>query len=400
MISYTDVTVLIVDDRASQREYMAQRCREIGTINITTAEDGRRALDLIAQSEKGFDILICDLEMPDLDGIELIHILGAQKSRSGLIIVSGHEKSLITAAKVMAQDEGLQVLGTMQKPIPEKRLKAIFRLHRMHKNKEMNLAVTREKEQLISVADAKDALSNNRLILHYQPKIDMQHMVLSGVEALVRLRSKDGSIIYPDRFISVMETHDLVDELSYEVIRQAIVQHSRWCAKGMNINISINISAVSFENPDFCQRVMTLIRRSGTSAQSLTFEVTETAVVKNLGRALAVLARLKLFGCKLSIDDYGTGYSSVKQLSNIPFDELKIDRSLIDGITRSRQLQIIFDSTLTMCNKLGLSVVAEGIEKKHDWDYLQRKGCHVCQGYFVSKPLSEVDFNQWYSTNF
>ncbi|MCA0935813.1 EAL domain-containing response regulator [Vibrio alginolyticus] len=400
MINYTDVTVLIVDDSASQREYMAQKCRDIGACQITTAEDGRRALELIAEHEKGFDILICDLEMPGLDGIELIQILGTQKSRSGLIIVSGHEKSLITAAKVMAQDEGLQVLGTMQKPIPEKRLKAIFRLHRMQKNKEISLAVKRKREKLISVEEAQDAISNNRLVLHYQPKIDMQHLVLSGVEALVRLRSEDGTIIYPNRFISVMERNNLVDELSYEVIHQAIVQHSRWCAKGMNINISINISAVSFENEDFCQRVMTLIRKSGTSAQSLTFEVTETAVVKNLGRALAVLARLKLFGCKLSIDDYGTGYSSVKQLSNIPFDELKIDRSLIDGITRSRQLQIIFDSTLLMCNKLGLSVVAEGIEKKTDWDYLQRKGCHVCQGFFVSRPLSEPDFNQWYSNNF
>ncbi|MEX3072367.1 EAL domain-containing protein [Vibrio alginolyticus] len=400
MIRYSDVTVLIVDDSKSQREYMAQQCRDIGAKKILTAENGRRALDIIAENEEGFDILICDLEMPDLDGIELIHILGAQKSRSGLIIVSGHEKSLITAAKVMAQGEGLQVLGTMQKPIPDKRLKAIFRLHRIQKNKEISRSVSQKKDEHISVAEAKEAIANNRLVLHFQPKINMQHMVLSGVEALVRLRGEDGAIIYPNRFISVMERHNLIDDLTYEVINQALVQHKRWCALGRDINISINISTKSFENEEFCQRVMTLIRKSGTSAKSLTFEVTETAVVQNLSKALAVLARLKLFGCKLSIDDYGAGYSSVKQLSNIPFDELKIDRSLIDGVTRTPKLQIIFDSTLSMCNKLGLSVVAEGIEKKSDWDYLQRNGCHVCQGYFVSKPLPEVDFNHWYSNNF
>ncbi len=396
MVENTELTVLIVDDSASQREYMAQTCRDIGDCVIVTAENGRRALDIIASHEVGFDILICDLEMPDLDGIELIHILAEQKSRSGLIIVSGHEKSLITAAKVMAQDEGLQVLGTVQKPIPEKRLKAIFRLHRIYQRHKNSILIKGDKERSVSVLDAHKALSNHRVSLHFQPKIDMQHLRLSGVEALVRLQLEDGTIIYPNQFIPLMERYNLIDDLSYEVVRLALEQHNRWCVQGRDINISINVSAASFENPEFCQKIMTLIRKSGTSASSLTFEVTETAVVKNLGKALAVLARLKLFGCKLSIDDYGTGYSSVKQLANIPFDELKIDRSLIDGITRNQQLQIIFDSTLSMCNKLGLSVVAEGIEKKSDWDYLQKKGCHVCQGFFVSKPMCEADFNLWY----
>lgn len=143
---------------------------------------------------------------------------------------------------------------------------------------------------------------------------------------------------------------------------------------------------------------MHLVRKSSTEAKYLTFEVTETSVVKNLGRALSILARLKLFGCKLSIDDYGTGYSSVKQLSNIPFDELKVDRTLIDGIARNEQLQVIFESTLAMCNRLGLKVVAEGIEKRSDWDYLTAKGCHISQGFFISKPMSEEGFVQWFKT--
>ncbi len=396
MVDNTNVTVLIVDDSASQREYMAQKCRDIGACHIVTAENGRKALEIIAAQEKGFDILICDLEMPDLDGIELIHILAEQESKSGLIIVSGHEKSLITAAKVMAQNEGLQVLGTLQKPIPEKRLEAIFRLKRMHQRNGISGLVAHRKENIICVEEAKKAIKHNKVVLHFQPKMDMQQWRLDGVEALARIRLDDGTIVYPNDFIPLMERHDLIDVLSYEVIRLALEQHNRWAMQGRDINISINISAVSFENKEFCQRVMTLIRKSGINAKGLTFEVTESAVVKNLGKALAVLARLKLFGCKLSIDDYGTGYSSVKQLANIPFDELKMDRSLIDGITRNRQLQIIFDSTLSMCNKLGLSVVAEGIEKKSDWDYLQKKGCHICQGYFVSKPLPEDDFDYWY----
>ena len=127
----------------------------------------------------------------------------------------------------------------------------------------------------------------------------------------------------------------------------------------------------------------------------LIFEVTETQVIGNIGEALAFLSRLRLHGFGLSIDDYGTGYSSVKQLSQIPFTELKMDRSLIEGVASKSHLQVIFESTLSMCNKLGIDLVAEGIEKHKDWEYLRSAGCHVAQGYYISPPMPSYEVVNW-----
>lgn len=241
-------TVLIVDDSEVQREYMAAMCRDNGAGDIMLAADGNEALRVLEINKVGFDVLICDLEMPDLDGIELIHILGEQKSKSGLVIVSGHEKSLITAAKVMAQDEGLRVLGTMQKPIPEKRLRAIFRLLKMCKIADSMAQNSPQRTYVsLSASEIKRALIDRQFVLHYQPKINMQDMTLSGVEALVRLQLDDGQLVSPNEFIPVCEKYELIDDLTYEVVRLALAQSQRWCSLGQKINISINISAASFE---------------------------------------------------------------------------------------------------------------------------------------------------------
>jgi EAL domain-containing protein (putative c-di-GMP-specific phosphodiesterase class I) len=141
--------------------------------------------------------------------------------------------------------------------------------------------------------------------------------------------------------------------------------------------------------------VIKLLSQAAIAPADLIFEVTETVVIDNIGGALAFLSRLRLHGFGLSIDDYGTGYSSVKQLSQIPFTELKMDRSLIDGIASKSHLQVIFESTLSMCNKLGIALVAEGIEKAKDWDYLRLAGCHVAQGYYISPAMPSHEIVNW-----
>lgn len=386
-------SVLIVEDSLCQAEYLSMLCRSFGISALVTAENGRVALDLIDKTESGFDILICDLEMPDLDGIELIHLLASRNTSSALIIVSSREQSLISAVELMAVTEGIDVLGSIRKPVPAGALETLIKEYR-------GKAVSRAKgcgrlKTALSIEELEQGLVLHQFELHYQPKLCMDNGMLHGLEALVRFRQPEQGLRYPGDFIELCEQHGLIDQLSLEVITMAIQQMVSWNQQGFAPRVSVNLSGRSFSSRAFTQDVMKLITRSAIKASDLIFEVTETQVIGNIGDALAFLSRLRLNGFGLSIDDYGTGYSSVKQLSQIPFTELKMDRSLIEGIASKSHLQVIFESTLSMCNKLGIDLVAEGIEKSKDWDYLRSAGCHVAQGYYISPPMPSYEVVNW-----
>lgn len=385
--------VLIVEDSPCQAEYLSVLCRACGISKLSTAENGRVALELIDKAETCFDILICDLEMPDLDGIELIQWLAKRNTSSALIIVSSREQSLISAVELMAVTEGIYVLGSIQKPVPQGALEALLKDYR-------GKAVARTKgasclNSALSLQELEQGLAQHQFELHYQPKICMDNGMLHGLEALVRFRHPARGLLYPGDFIELCEHKGLIDALSFEVITMAIQQLVVWNQQGFAPRISVNLSGRSFSNSAFTQDVMKLLTQAAVAPSDLIFEVTETQVIGNIGEALAFLSRLRLHGFGLSIDDYGTGYSSVKQLSQIPFTELKMDRSLIEGVASKSHLQVIFESTLSMCNKLGIDLVAEGIEKNKDWEYLRSAGCHVAQGYYISPPMPSYEVVNW-----
>ena len=385
--------VLIVEDSPCQANYLAELCRASGLSELAFAENGRVALELIDQSKTAFDIVICDLEMPDIDGIELIYLLAQRKSSTALIIVSSREQSLISAVELMALTQGLDVLGSIRKPIPHAELEQLLQ---QYKEKaptgKKTLANARA---ALTIEDIETALLQHQFVLHYQPKLFMDNGMLNGLEALVRLQHPQSGLYYPGDFIELCERSGFIDQLSFEVITLALQQLIDWNQQGFAPRISVNLSGRSFANSDFMQNVLKLITSTAISPSDFIFEVTETEVISNMGEALAFLSRLRLYGFGLSIDDYGTGYSSVKQLSQIPFNELKMDRSLIDGIATKPHLQVIFESTLSMCNKLGIDLVAEGIEKRKDWAFLQSAGCHVAQGYYISPPMPSYDIVNW-----
>ena len=385
-------SVLVVEDSPSQREYMRQLCLAAGVSDISEAHNGHVALEMLQQRETQFDLILCDLEMPDMDGIELLHQLSSIDVRSAIAIVSGREANLIASVELMAKADGLNVIGSLAKPVLFASLQLLLQNSLLPSKK---MATPRQQHAPIPFEHLQQALQQHQFILHYQPKMNMRTGELAGVEALVRLQHPQRGLVYPNDFIQSCERYSLINALSYEVLVMAIAQLEHWQQQGFTSKISVNLSATSFDNKEFLQQITQLLARSGINPSNLIFEVTETAVIRNMGEALAFLSRLRLSGFGLSIDDYGTGYSSVKQLSQIPFTELKIDRSLIDGIANKPHLQVIFESTLLMCDKLNISLVAEGVENAADWHYLQKANCLMAQGYYLAKPMSDQDFMLW-----
>lgn len=247
--------------------------------------------------------------------------------------------------------------------------------------------------QLIN--ELKPAIANDELVLYYQPKLNLSLNKVTHVEALVRWQHPDRGMIPPDTFIPIAEQMGQMNALTRWVINSALTQYLDWQAQGVDLAIAVNISAENLKDPDFCDYVLTTIANKKVPIEALTLEITEDAVVADPENAIKQLSVLKQHGLKLSIDDYGTGYSSLAQLKQLPVDELKIDKSFVQNLMINNDDQIIVASTLQLAHNLGLGVVAEGIENQATLSWLTERGCEMGQGFYLSKPIDAQALTLW-----
>lgn len=254
---------------------------------------------------------------------------------------------------------------------------------------------TNAMERLFLTNSLKKAIEEDELVLFYQPKLSLASMTISHVEALVRWIHPEKGLIPPDSFISIAEKTGQMDALTRWVTTAAVKQYANWLAQGIEINIAINISAENIKDTAYADFVINLKEQYQLDDSAITLEVTEDAVVNDPKKATEVLRYLKDNGFKLSIDDYGTGYSSLAQLKQLPVQELKVDRSFVQHLAVQESDKIIVLSTIELAHNMGLSVVAEGVEDETTLQWLQSQGCELAQGYFISKPLPAEQFTQW-----
>ncbi|AQS36871.1 diguanylate cyclase/phosphodiesterase [Shewanella psychrophila] len=252
---------------------------------------------------------------------------------------------------------------------------------------------TLERLQLIN--ELKSAIQHGELVLFYQPKLDLTLNKVTHVEALVRWLHPDRGMIPPDEFIPIAEQMGQMNALTRWVMNEAIDQYLSWKDQGIDLGIAINISAENLKDTNFCQYVLDVISDRSVPIEALTLEITEDAVVSDPENAIKQLRVLKQYGLKLSIDDYGTGYSSLAQLKQLPVDELKIDKSFVQNLMVNLDDQIIVNSTLQLAHSLGLRVVAEGIEDEGALKWLAERGCEMGQGYYLSKPADADTLVAW-----
>jgi len=250
-------------------------------------------------------------------------------------------------------------------------------------------------ERLKLINDLKFAISDDQLELHYQPKLNLKTGIVTHVEALVRWQHPELGMVPPDDFIHIAEQTGQINALTNWVFLTALKQYNTWKELGININIAVNISAENLKDPQFDNFIRRTVNEQNVPSQFITLEVTESAVVDNPQAAIALLRKFKNDGFKISIDDYGTGYSSLAQLKQLPVNELKIDKSFVQRLETDEDDQIIVRSTIELAHNMGLSVVAEGIEDQYTLHWLARHGCELAQGYFISRPQHTDKLTPW-----
>jgi EAL domain-containing protein (putative c-di-GMP-specific phosphodiesterase class I) len=247
-------------------------------------------------------------------------------------------------------------------------------------------------QQLRYSGQIKSAIDNNEFTLHYQPQVDLKTSRVVGAEALLRWDHPLEGTVMPQRIIPVAEQLGMITPITDWVLVTALRQCRQWKYEGLDIPVSVNVSARSFQNPRLLDKIKWALREANVEGSCLEIEITEATLLQDVDRASDVLSRLNDTGITIAIDDFGTGYSSLSYLKSLPIDTLKIDQSFIMDIAFDKQDIAIVRTIIDLGHNLGFKVIAEGVENIRAWELLVSLGCDVAQGFHISRPLAEENF--------
>lgn len=387
---HREPSVLLVDDDPFMLGMQSRMLRSMGYTMIGTAASAEAALMLLAQGRVAVDVVICDLNMPDVDGLEFLRRLGDSDFCGNVILLSGEGPQIIHAVRKLLASQSLLILGALEKPAGRAALRVL--LERWRPVVPPGAAAP---QPSYTAADLRAAQQAEQWVLHYQPKVDLRTGELTGAEALVRWNHPEHGLVYPDRFIGLAEDCGAIGPLTDWVLHTALAQLALWHRDGLQIHMAVNVSMENLRAPDFARKVGALVRHSCLSPPDLMLEVTESRVIAISAAALETLVRLRMQRFGLSIDDFGTGHSSLAQLRDVPFTELKIDRGFVRGARHDQLIRPMLEGSIGIAQRLGLQTVAEGVETEEDWALLREIGCDIAQGYFVGQPMPGDGLGAW-----
>jgi EAL domain-containing protein (putative c-di-GMP-specific phosphodiesterase class I) len=381
--------ILILDDERDMCEFVADVGSDMGfkTTWCDNFEDFacRYSVDL-----RG---IFLDLAMPGMDGVEIIRFLADNNSGAYLVLMSGYDADVIEAARRLAQSRGLNVAGVLHKPFGVGELSAVYDILANAQTPDRPCAVEKAPDRYRPDREALErALDDGQIVPWFQAKYCAKTRKILGAEVLARWIHPQHGMVGPDRFIPLAERDDLIDRLTDSVVRQALVHCRDWRNAGLSPRVALNLSPHMLHNLDLPDALLDIARDYDIPPEKITLEITETALAGNFTSQLDILTRLRMRRFGLSIDDFGTGYSSLKQLQQGPFTELKVDQSFIAKAMAEEGARAIVESSIQLGHRLGLKVVAEGIETEEQMKLVESLGCEEVQGYLLGRPCAAEAF--------
>ena len=366
--------LLVVDDQPDILDFVGQVAEALGfEVRLANnATEFRAALGDFRPT-----VMILDLQMPQTDGVELIRELGQTGTRAAILISSGMDQRVLVSAEQLGVAHGLKMAGILQKPIMLADLEAVLLQHV-------------QAPRVPTEDELRRAIDRAQLLVHYQPKCKLSEgrWAVVGVEGLIRWEHPDLGLVYPDAFIPLAEKTGLIAALTDFVLQEGIRQLGLWRAQGTELDLSVNLSPHLVRELDFPDRLADLMRKHALDNSRLTLEITETAALEDPARTRDILTRLRVKDFGLSLDDFGTGFSSLTQLYRMPFNELKVDKSLGMELHQSGEARTIVRSLIDLAHNLGLRVCTEGVETPEALAFLETAGSDYVQGYYLGRPMA------------
>ncbi|WP_162142639.1 EAL domain-containing response regulator [Aurantimonas coralicida] len=375
--------ILVVDDDPVFLAVAESVVLSLDNHAVSTACDGVEGLRLLQAATKPVDIIILDLNMPKMDGLAYLRSLGQLAYSGSVVLSSGESEAILDAARRMGEMLGVRICGSLKKPI---------RISDLVPMLEACQARAPQRPPSLDPSDTQaSGVTLGTLLPYYQPQIDTRSLSMAGLEALIRLEADDGTILGPPAVFHPGITDADLPALTIAIATRVMDDIAAWRARGVFHRTSINLDARVIEVPQVMPHLFELATERGIDPSSIVFELTEKALPHSMADMIEILTRTRMAGYGVSIDDYGTGSANFSLLRLCPFNELKIDRSIVQASTTDRISRRFLKTAATTANDLGMSVVAEGVETADELQIVRESGIHIVQGYFYSRPLPAMD---------
>lgn len=382
---------LVAEADPVQRRALIEALGQVGATRVTDVPDGPMALrTLQAGFTPKIDVAVIDLDLGGMDGLELLRAIAALKSDARLIVVGAQPASVLFSVESLAQAHGVDLLGTVAKPVTSTKLKVLLDNYQAPRR-----APPAAPGPSFTFAEVGVGLQKRQFEPFFQPKIELATGQVKGLETFARWRHPEHGVLGPSAFIGALEANNRIDFLDWTMLEMSVERCRHYHDQGIPISISLNLAPETLAHPNFIRQVTSTMQRHGVLPDYLTFEMTESSILSFDADFIERLVRLRMLGFGLAIDDYGTGRSNLQILARIPFSELKIDRSFVDGASKKRQLGTVLKSCLGLAHSLDRMSVAVGVETRQDWDFLQGLGCTYAQGYHIANPMPADEFPGW-----
>ncbi len=371
--------LLAVDDEQDFLDLIAQVAEGVG-YEVMLASSFAAFHEQLARREPS--LILLDLQMPGMDGVEILRYLAANHPQPAVLLVSGMDQRVISSARQLGRSLGLNMAGALQKPALLEEIESLLSKH-----------YTRD--AVINEAELRRAIDEMEFVAHYQPKLLRGNYgwTIAAAEALVRWQHPVRGIVYPRDFLPLAESTGLITAITDVVLTDAIRQAGHWNSRGLHLGVAVNLSPRLVQDVEFPDRLALLLREYNVAAEQLTLEVTEAASLHDPELVMDIFTQLRVKGVGLSLDDFGTGTSSLTLLYKMPFNELKIDRALICEAPFTRAAAAIVRAIVDLSHTLGLTVCAEGVENESALNFMNDIAFDALQGDAISAavPASEIE---------
>ena len=383
--------ILILEDDSFQRAVAVSMFRSLGCHEVFEASDGSQALAIL-QQVGAVDIAVCDMQMEGMDGLAFLRRTAVEGQVKSIILSSAQSADLCRAAHEVIALLGLQLLGDAGKPLYAESLAPMLQ---KYQDACMPAPVAGCAVQLACEDEVRQALALGQLQAWYQPKFNLQTAEVFGVEVLCRWLHPSRGVVPPAVFIPVLERCGLMDALLFAQLDQALNLQEQARHQGFPLNMAFNLDMAQLGNTQLTYTLKGILARHETPGARLTFELTENGLLQAPAASLENLIRLRMMGCRLSIDDFGAGFSSLQRLCQLPFNEIKLDAEFVRNLEHEPRCEAVIASTLALGETLGMSVIVEGIETRAQFQRLHALGCVQGQGYWLARPMSGQDLLHW-----